>query len=160
MESGGMASASAALSVDALDTSPELAALRDSEARYRFLAENTSDIIVRASMAGTLLYVSPAVRALGYEPEALVGTSAHLLVHADDLQQFLANMAALDSDGPIDATVSREHRYRTASGGWMWLEGNPHVIRDASGAPIEIVNAFRNVTERRTLREQAARQAR
>ena len=160
MDSAGMASASAALSVGAVDASPELAALRDSEARYRFLAENTSDIVVRASMDGVLLYVSPAVRALGYEPEALIGTSSRLLVHPDDLDQFLANMAALLDDGPIDATVSREHRYRTASGGWIWLEGNPRVIRDPSGAPIEIVNAFRNVTERRALREQAIRQAR
>jgi PAS domain S-box-containing protein len=159
MDSVGMASASGPLSVDALGTSPELAALRESEARYRFLAENTSDIIVRASMDGVVLYASPAVRMLGYEPEALVGTSAHVLVHPDDLEHFEANAAALFTDGPAVPMLNREHRYRTASGEWVWLEGNPRVVRDEAGVPIEIVNAFRNVTERRALREQAARQA-
>ncbi len=129
------------------------------EAHYRLLAEHSTDIIVRADRTGTLLYVSPACRALGYAPEDLIGTSALYLLHPDDLDHFIANTQALFSGQTIDRGVEREHRFRTATGGWVWLEGNPKVRLDEAGVPFEIVNVFRDVTERRALQERAARQA-
>jgi hypothetical protein len=59
MDSAAMTSALAALSVGVVDASSELVALRDSEARYRFPAESTSGVVVRATMDEVLLYVSP-----------------------------------------------------------------------------------------------------
>src|SRR5258706_13598654 len=49
-------------------------ALRESEARYRLMAEDSTDMISRTSSRGILLYASDACRRLlGYEPAELVG---------------------------------------------------------------------------------------
>ncbi|HEX2555319.1 MAG TPA: PAS domain-containing protein, partial [Microvirga sp.] len=50
-------------------------AVAESEARYRLLAENATDMIIQADLDTTRRYVSPACRELlGYTPEELVGT--------------------------------------------------------------------------------------
>jgi PAS domain S-box-containing protein len=126
-------------------------ALRASEAQYRLLAENATDIIVRADLKGNLLYVSPSCRALGYEPAELIGVSSMSLVHPDDLPSFIANTTDLVNDRKSRAGSNREHRYRTKTGVWVWLQGNPTVVRDLAGTVVEIINVFRDVTERRKL---------
>ena len=145
---------------DVTDQVRNLEDLTASEARYRLLAENTSDVIVRADLEGTLLYVSPACRAMGYEPEELIGTAVDSWVHPDDQERFQANSASLYRGEAPDPAVNRQHRYQTADGRWLWLEGNPQIVRDASGRATEIVNVFRDVTERRALQEKAERMAR
>ena len=41
-----------------------------------------------------------------------------------------------------------------ADGTLLWLEGNPSIIRDADGAPSEVVTTYRNVTARRRLEDE------
>jgi PAS domain S-box-containing protein len=101
---------------DVTDQVRNLENLTASEARYRLLAENTSDVIVRCALDGTLLYVSPACRAMGYEPEDLIGTPADRLIHPDDRERFLANCAKLYAGETPDPSANRQHRYRTATG--------------------------------------------
>jgi PAS domain S-box-containing protein len=125
---------------------------------FDFIAEHTSDVIVRVSRQGLVTYCSPAVRKFGYEPEEFLGPIRVDLLHPDDREGFLANSAAL-LRGDLDAEVRREHRFRTADGEWAWLEGNPQIVRDAAGEPLEIINAFRDVTRRHALEEQARAQA-
>jgi PAS domain S-box-containing protein len=126
-------------------------ALRASEAQYRLLAENATDIIVRADLNGNLIYVSPGCRAMGYEPDELIGLSSSSLVHPDDLPSFMANSMDLFNDQKSPAGTSREHRYKKKNGEWVWLQGNPTVARDMSGRVVEIINVFRDVSERRKL---------
>ena len=116
---------------------------------FRLLVEASTDVIVRTGLDGVLTYVSPACRALGYEPEQLVGRPATALVHPDDLERHLANTAKLLTGEQIDRGVDRAHRYRAGDGTWVWLEGNPQILRDAAGRPVEILNAFRDVTARK-----------
>ncbi|WP_332768735.1 PAS domain S-box protein [Phenylobacterium sp.] len=134
---------------DPIDSASAADRPSSAEALYWLLAEHTTDIVVRAGLDGLLLYVSPSCRALGYRPEELIGQPFFPLVHPDDEARFAANHAALLSGEPIDRAIDRVIRYRAKDGQWIWLEGNPQLIRDAAGRPIEILNAFRNVTERK-----------
>ncbi|TAL28516.1 MAG: PAS domain S-box protein [Phenylobacterium sp.] len=128
----------------------------DVEGVIAFVAAQTSDVILRASAAGEITYISPTVRRYGYEPEDLIGGAIGILVHPDDAPSLNANNRAL-LRGEIDPSLYREHRYRTADGDWVWLEGNPHLVFDDKGQVVEIVNIFRDVTRRKQL--EAAAQA-
>ena len=59
-------------------------ALRDSEERYRTLVDLAPDIIYRLDQDGTIVFISPAVQQLGYDPEQLVGREFEEIVHPDD----------------------------------------------------------------------------
>ena len=126
----------------------------DAEGAFAFIAEQTSDVIVRTNAAGVVTYVSPAVRRYGYEPEQLIGQTPAALVHPEDLANLEANNAALQV-GKLDAAAKREHRFRKADGEWCWFEGNPKIILGDDGEVVEILNIFRDVTARRTLEAQA-----
>lgn len=55
------------------------------EENYRLLAENSTDLIMRISIEGICLYVSPAsVELLGYEPGELEGRNAFDFIHPLD----------------------------------------------------------------------------
>lgn len=70
-------------------------ALRDSEEKYRRIAENMFDVVVVINLDGTILYVSPGVvSAYGYTPDELAGENIKSLVP--------------DSEIPILASSIRE----------------------------------------------------
>jgi PAS domain S-box-containing protein len=129
--------------------SDALAETREAEAKYRLIAERANDIIVHADLTGRIVYISPSCRALGYEPEELIGVSGASLVHPDDLQRYLENTAQLVRDGVVDRVRERQHRFRRKDGGVVWLEGSPTVLADATGKPVQLLNVFRDITERK-----------
>ena len=126
----------------------------ESEARHRSLAEAIPDMILRMTPDGLITYVTPACRQYGYEPEMLVGHRAVEFVHPEDLAASEERRAAMFSPTEIARDIRRETRIRTADGGWVWLEGSPIQVRDASGQVVEVVNAFRDVTRRRALEDE------
>jgi len=121
-----------------------------------FIAEHTSDVIVRVNAAGVITYVSPTIRRYGYEPEAFIGSPSGAVVHPDDVDSLAANNRAL-LNGENDPGAHRQHRFQTASGEWIWMEGNPHLVFDNEGKVVEVVNILRDITHRRQL--EAAAQA-
>ncbi len=123
-------------------------ALRTSEAAYRLLAENTTDVIVRSDLDTTRRYVSPAAfQVLGRDPEELIGTQPLDTVHPDDrpaYEQVLADLV----QGRIDRPVTRQ-RYRHKDGRWVWIEASFKLTRSADGAaPTGYVASLRDVTDR------------
>ena len=125
---------------------------RASEAHYRLLAENTSDIIILSDRCTTRRYVSPSVRnVLGYEPEELVGTRPLDFVHPEDASDYQGVLADLTA-GRIDHIVTTQ-RHRSKEGAWVWLEVSFKLTRDPSGEPTGYVAALRDVTERRLAEE-------
>jgi hypothetical protein len=90
-------------------------ALSQSEACFRSLVQNASDVIQIVAADGTVTYTSPSIKQiLGYEPEDWLGKKAFELVHPDDLAQVecLLREALL-----YPATnIAFEFRLRHASG--------------------------------------------
>jgi len=122
------------------------AALIESEARYRMLADNTSDIIQRFDAEGVVQYMSPSVRQLGYEPEFFIGRPTALLVTGEDRAEVARRRQDLLSGKPAPPLESRVH---TADGRIVWLESRPSPIFDELGMVTGVVNVLRDVTERK-----------
>ena len=68
--------------------------LRESEAYFREITENASDMIVIVDEKGSITYASPSVdRFLGYRPEELIGKSTFDFIHPEDIQRAMLDFA-------------------------------------------------------------------
>ena len=133
-----------------LELERTLAAAHASEARYRLLAENANDMIATMSPDSTILFVTPAVqRVLGYTPEEVVGRKTLELTHPDDIGATLRVFASLIGAGPDGASAPYEFRGLHKNGSWVWLEGQPRVEFDPSGAPLYFQDVVRDVSSRK-----------
>ncbi|GJD60437.1 ATP-binding protein [Methylobacterium frigidaeris] len=116
------------------------------EARYRLLAENTSELIVLAHDDGRRSYVSPAVRRLlGYTPEEAAAMRLRDCVHREDLA-LLVTQARRLAAGEAQVSVVCRARHRT--GAWVWVEGAFRRIPGAAPGEPAIIATFRDVGER------------
>jgi PAS domain S-box-containing protein len=123
-------------------------ALRESEARYRLLAEYATDMISRHTPDGRFLYASPAARSLaGYGPEELIGTTPAELVHPEDLPTLnRLRSTSLASKTPTTFT----YRLRRKDGNYIWVETTWRPIREgASDTVSELVAVSRDITDRK-----------
>ena len=123
-------------------------ALAESEARYRLLADSSTDIVIKVDSEDRIEYISPSVQRYGYDPEAMIGVSGYTLVHPDDLPKLRALIQELFERSEVDPTRDRTYRLRIANGDYVWMEGNPTIIQDAAGQPVAVVSQLRDVSER------------
>ena len=86
--------------------------LKFSEAKYRSLIENLSDIIYTFDLKGHLTYVSSAVRKYGYSPEELIGKKLDYLVHEDDIFKFKQHTIDLLKGNFHPVTIKIYHKDR------------------------------------------------
>lgn len=123
-----------------------IAQLQESESRYRMLAENSRDLVVRMQLDGQRLYVSPATRdMLGMEPDQLMQPRWDL-VHPDDVNGVVSAIKKLGDEGG-SATVI--YRAKHANGGYVWIEALARAITNpVDGRPFEIVYSGRDISAR------------
>ncbi|MDM8560127.1 PAS domain S-box protein [Candidatus Parabeggiatoa sp. HSG14] len=121
--------------------------LRESEERYRLLAENATDMISRHTSDGVFLYASPACHILlGYKANELIGHSAYAFFHPNDLKEIKRLHLSLFSSKtgyPIC------YRIRHKNGEYLWFETTSQVVHSSSGGVEEIVAISRDVSERK-----------
>ena len=135
-----------ALSRDLTQATAAENALRQTQERYRLLAENSSDLVLLREPGpdGRVLYVSPSCRRmLGYEPEAVAAVPVSELVHPDDRDAVDLVLAHLTVE---DGTVLNTHRLRRGDGAYIWAEV-AFRLAERAGETV-VVAALRDVTER------------
>jgi PAS domain S-box-containing protein len=128
-------------------------ALAESEARYRLLAENASDLIMHTNVEGLVTYISPSVLVTtGFAPEELVGTSILGWIHADDMPNVRAAVTRQFKSRGAEPPVAVEYRVRHKDGRELWLEGRPTLAFDLqTGAITGITDVVRDISARRAL---------
>jgi rsbT co-antagonist protein RsbR len=94
---------------------------------------------------------------LGYNPEELTSDSTFWgkRVHPDDLPRVKPAMDQLFERG----SNAWEYRFLRSDGAYRWMREDARLLRDAGGAPLEIVGTWQDVTDRREAEELIQRQA-
>lgn len=129
-------------------------ALRESEAYYRLLAENITDLIWMMDMSLRFTYMSPSVTRIGgYSvDEAMALSLAEILTPAS----FEIAVKVFEEELVAEQTRSREAFWsrvmeleqRHKDGHTIWTEVTISFLRDPDGQPVGILGVTRDITER------------
>jgi len=128
-------------------------ALRESEERYRLLAENTSDLIFIQDMDLNLTYVSPSVTALsGYTVEEALQLKREEFLTPESLKRSTRTFqryAALAGKGEDIQVPLIEAEYVRKDGSTFWGELKVKFLKDSEGNLIGIQGSLRDITQRK-----------
>ncbi|MDP4196767.1 MAG: PAS domain S-box protein [Bacteroidota bacterium] len=120
--------------------------LRESEERYRALAENSYDLICEISHELHFLYLSPNFKdMLGYETDEVLYKCILDFVHPDDIPTVIATLKK--DFGSVTL------RYRHKNGEWYWFESAGKKFVTADGQKKGVI-VSRDITERKKLEQQ------
>jgi PAS domain S-box-containing protein len=123
--------------------------LRESEERYRLLAEHATDLISRHTPNSVFLYASPACQTLlGYQPTELLGRSAYRFFHPKDLKALKIKARSIFLASQLGYPFT--YRIRRKDGEYIWFETTSQVVYKSETKEVqEIVAISRDITERK-----------
>ncbi|HET9909230.1 MAG TPA: PAS domain S-box protein, partial [Anaerolineales bacterium] len=130
-------------------------ALRESEERYRLIAENTADTIAVFDLNLRPTYISPSIIKLrGYSVQEALAQSLDQMLTPESLQQaqkVLADQMALEASG--EANLSRTSLFELEEyckdGSVIWVELAASFLRDENSQPTGVLTVTRDITERK-----------
>ncbi len=137
--------------------------LKESEKRYRFLADTVADNIWTADLDMKFSYISPSVKRIrGYSvEEALTHRVDDIMPQSsyDITIKALVEELELHNKGqkPPDRPRKVEVELYCKDGSTVWCEVEANFIYDSTGQPSGIIGVTRDITERKQTAEQLLR---
>ncbi len=117
-----------------------------SEEKFRFIAENTTDLITQHYNDGTFSYVSNSSKEIiGHTSEELINRSLYEFIHPDDLglmQNYLGEI--IKKLEPLDLAF----RFRKKDKSYIWLEISSKAILNNQQEIIGVQSSSRDISER------------
>ncbi len=127
-------------------------ALRESEARYKELFENSSDIIYTHDLQGKYTSVNEAARRiLGYSSEEFLTLTYRDIVDTEHISLTEEKLRIKVEKG-VDKTAPYELRARSKDGTRFWFEINSRIMT-AHGEPVGVHGIARDITDRKKAEE-------
>jgi diguanylate cyclase (GGDEF)-like protein/PAS domain S-box-containing protein len=128
--------------------------LKESEASYRLLADNSSDMVFQFDRDLVRRYVSPASRdILGYKPSELTGVKPVEKCHPDDVERVTAVFNSLLAGESEHQSVINRRQHR--DGRWIWVEAQLKALRDEhTGEICGIIGSLRDISLRKSIEDQ------
>jgi PAS domain S-box-containing protein len=127
-------------------------ALRESEERFRTLANNAPVGIFQTNLAGETLFVNDAwCQLAGYGAHEANGSGWIEAVHPDDRQRVIDDWQKACHAGQPSST---EFRFQRPDGSVAWLQGCAEPLRNAEGKMLGYIGTVSDITSRK-LAEQA-----
>jgi diguanylate cyclase (GGDEF)-like protein/PAS domain S-box-containing protein len=120
--------------------------LAHSEARFRLVSENMSDLVCLHHPDGRYLYVTPSSQMmLGYAPEELIGRHPEDFLHPDDRDRFHDDLVAQALHFSQTPSV---YRIQTKTGSYIWIETLIKPLLDSDAQVQHLQTTSREVTDR------------
>jgi PAS domain S-box-containing protein len=128
-----------------------LAALRESEERYRAVVESQAEMLCRFRLDGTILFANGAyARTQGTMPDALIGRSFWDFVPKDERPALRSMLERLTPETP---EIRVENRFATTGGVRWTLWTNRALQFDAAGAVLEAQSTGIDITDHKRAEE-------
>jgi len=120
--------------------------IEESEAKYRLLAENASDLVFTFNGQHIITYVSPSLQKLtGYQPSQLVGQPLDALFLADKPEPALPQAA---QHLPVVFQAPLRHSTQP-EGPWVEVHLRPAAAQSANDATTICIGSCHDISERR-----------
>lgn len=134
-------------------------ALRESEAKYRLLAENIQDVIFTLDLELNYMYVSPAVvRLQGWQPHEMIGLNVAATLPEKSLElaahTLQAELALAEATGNNNRTTVLQIEVLHKDGSTIWSEVTAAFLLDGNGRPSGILGVSRDISERRKAQQE------
>ena len=123
--------------------------LRVSEEQYRDLVEHIRDVIFSVNTEGSLEYISPQIRAFGYEPREMIGKKFSDFIHPEDRKKIAETFAIALSGKEQSGFVV--FRALTKDGNCIWMEESGKLQRNSAGDIIRLRGIIRDISERKKM---------
>ena len=149
---------SAHLASIAIERSMDAKKLRDSEAHFRLLTEDASDVVWKADADLRISYISPVDERLrGYRPDEVIGHHVFEMFTEEGIaavKEIMRQRQEAEQGGALNGASTFEAQHRCKDGRLLWAEVLSKPERDAHGVITGYHGITREITERKQMQDQ------
>jgi len=131
--------------------------LRESEKIFRYMTENSSDVIWHLDRNYCFDYISPAdERIRGFMQHEVIGTTVWSLLKPEGIEHVKhvnAQRLSDEHNGIRTGTVRYELEQICKDGSWIWTEVNVSAHHDQNGELIGLHGVARDITDRKRMED-------